>query len=384
MGKKNRRKKKKQKSKSIVPAETKTECLPPENKTHFWLNLYSKSFAWLKNALTPESKTEASVLLAALFLFTAYNAVKMYKTYPWRAEDEISGHEVPGEEKAPVDVLTEKEWDSLVGDLEKQVKKWPAQAGIVLKDFETGRIWTSNSDGKFRSASLIKVPIAAALMEQIEEGSISLDSSLKISRKNRVSGSGTLKWVSNGTKLPLEEVLFKMITESDNTATKMIVDEMGLDSISQSLSSLGLKHTNVCKNISNMTSVKIKDDSFTTPADIAGLFEKIYSGTLVDKEKSEYLMGILKQTKSRNRLKAGLPDGWELGHKTGLLRSACHDAGIVFSPRGNYLLVVMTGNVPNYKKAKAFIASVGRTTYKYYKPHENEGEIPGGGMQETL
>ena len=368
----------------IIPAD-KNEIIVFAGKAWDFCVLFGiKSVSWLRRALTPETKTEAAVLLAALFSFTVYNAAKMYKTFPWRAEAEISSEEYATEEKRHVDILAEKEWSSLVEELEKQLKKWPAQAGIVLKDFETGRVWAKNPKERFRSASLIKVPIAAALMEQLDEGSISLDSPLKVSRKNRVSGSGTLKWASNGTKIPLEEVLFKMITESDNTATKMIVDEMGLDSISQSLSHLGLEHTNVCKNISNMTSAKIKDDSFTTPGDIAGLFEKIYSGTLVDKEKSEYLMGILKQTKSRNRLKAGLPDGWELGHKTGLLRSACHDAGIVFSPRGDYMLVVMTGNVPNYKRAKAFIASVGRITYKYYRPHETEGEVPGGGMQETL
>ena len=351
----------------------------------FLLKKAASLAAWFKSAITPETKTEAIVLMAAFLSFTVYNVVKMVKTFPWRASAEIA-EEIPPQEQEEdnINVLTEEEWSSLTGELETQIKKWPSDAGIVLKDFKTGRVWQKNSDDKFRSASLIKVPIAAALMEQLEEGNISLESSLKVSRKNRVSGSGTLKWASNGTKFHLDEVLFKMITESDNTATKMIVDEVGLDSISESLRHLGLYGTNVCKNISNMTSRKIKDDSFTTPGDIAGLFERIYAGTLVDKEKSDYLLGILKQTKSRNRLRAGLPDGWELGHKTGLLRSACHDAGIVFSPRGDYLLVVMTGNVPNYKRAKAFIASVGRTTYKYYKPHENEGEILGGGIQETL
>lgn len=338
--------------------------------------------AWLKSAITPNTRTEAVVLMAAFLAFTVYNAIRMVQTCPWKIS-ELAEATLSQEQEEDIDVLTEEEWSSLTGELEKQVSKWPSEAGIILKDFKTGRIWQRNSDNKFRSASLIKVPIAAAIMEQLEEGSISLDSSLKVSRKNRIGGSGTLKWASNGTRIPLDEVLFKMITESDNTATKMIVDEVGLDSISESLRHLGLYGTNVCKNISNMTSRKIKDDSFTTPGDIAGLFEKIYTGTLVDKEKSDYLLGILKQTKSRNRLRAGLPDGWELGHKTGLLRSACHDAGIVFSPRGDYLLVVMTGNVPNYKKAKAFIASVGRTTYKYYQPHDTGDEIPGG-IQETL
>ena len=338
-----------------------------------WRETIRKFGNRLRLALTPQSNKEAVIICGAFLAFTIYNAVKMVKTYPWGMPNEPYAAEGQN-----IDILSETEWSSLTSELNSKMKSWPAEAGIIIKDFKTGRVWTQNANSRFRSASLIKVPIAAALLEKLGEGDIALDTSLKVSKKNRVSGSGTLRWENNGTPVPLDTVLFKMITESDNTATKMIVDEIGYDSISASLRHLGLENTNVCPNISNMTSKKIRDDSFTTPKDIAGLFEKIYSGTLVDKEHSDYLLAILKQTKSRNRLRAGLPEGWQLGHKTGLLRKACHDAGIVFSPRGDYLLVVMTGDVPNYKKAKSFISSIGKITYKYYGPHEE------GGIQETI
>lgn len=326
-----------------------------------------------RSLFSVENKREAVVMMAVFFISSLYNGIRLFTSYQDRY-----GADTVQAEKAPVDILSDAEWASLTGELEKQTGTWTAETGIVLKDFETGRVWKKNPSGKFRSASLIKVPIAAAVMEKLGEGGISLDDSLKVSKKNRVSGSGTLRWENNGTQIPLGTVLFKMITESDNTATKMIVDRMGFDTITASLEHLGLNNTNVCPNISNMTSRKISDDSFTTPQDIAGLFEKIYKGGLVGREHSDYLLGILKQTKSRNRLRAGLPEGWQLGHKTGLLRKACHDAGIVFSPRGDYLLVVMTGDVPNYRKAKSFISSVGKITYKYYQPHDE------GGVQETI
>ena len=351
------------------------ESMPEAKKETFsWKERIKKFGDRLRLALTPQSNKEALIICGAFFAFTIYNAVKMVKTCPWGT---LAEPYAEAEEKS-VDILSENEWSSLTSELNNKMKSWPAEAGIILKDFETGRVWKQNANGRFRSASLIKVPIAAALMEKLGEGDITLDTSLKVSKKNRVSGSGTLRWEDNGTPVPLNTVLFKMITESDNTATKMIVDEIGFDSISVSLRHLGLEDTNVCPNISNMTSRKIKDDSFTTPKDIAGLFEKIYSGSLVDKKHSDYLLAILKQTKSRNRLRAGLPEGWQLGHKTGLLRKACHDAGIVFSPRGDYLLVVMTGDVPNYRKAKSFISSIGKITYKYYRPHAESG------IQETI
>lgn len=331
-------------------------------------SMYKKLSKKIPLLLSYRNTKKAAVLFFIFLSFAFYNAACAVKLLPWRVTLLSES-----QKNANKNLLSEVEWHSLVSELERKTRQWPAETGIVLKDLQTGRVWNKNPDEKFRSASLIKVPIAAAVMEKISEGEVAINSPLKISRNNKVSGSGTLRWEPNGASVPLDTALFKMITESDNTAAKMIIDKIGLDSISSSIENIGLSHTNICKNISNLTSSKVKEDSFTTPSDMANLFEKIYDGHLVDNKHSAYLLGILKQTKSHNRLRVGLPRGWELGHKTGMLRRACHDVGIVFSPRGNYLLVVMTGNVPNYDQAKAFITSVGKITYKYYMPHALDG-----------
>ena len=107
---------------------------------------------------------------------------------------------------------------------------------------------------------------------------------------------------------------------------------------------------------------------YYTPAREMGvLLERIYNGELVNKEASEFMLDVLKHNKSRSRLRKGLPLGWEIGHKTGLLRMACHDVGIVFSPRGDYVLAVLTSEVPDYSSAKNFISKVAKLTYRYYK-----------------
>jgi beta-lactamase class A len=97
------------------------------------------------------------------------------------------------------------------------------------------------------------------------------------------------------------------------------------------------------------------------------LLEKIYRRELVSPEASDEMLLILKHQKLRDRLPRYLPTGWLIAHKTGLLRKACHDVGIVFSPKGNYMICVMTGQDTNYRAAKQFIASVGRITFDYYQ-----------------
>lgn len=81
-----------------------------------------------------------------------------------------------------------------------------------------------------------------------------------------------------------------------------------------------------------------------------------YNGQVEDQEASEFMLDVLKHNnRSHSRLRKSLPLGWELGHKTGMLRRSCHDVGVVFSPRGDYT------------SAKNFIARVARQTYQYYK-----------------
>jgi beta-lactamase class A len=77
------------------------------------------------------------------------------------------------------------------------------------------------------------------------------------------------------------------------------------------------------------------------------------------------MMEIMKQAEEPNRLGKFLPKNWGLARKTGLLRKNCHDCGIVFTTKGDYIICILTGNNQTYRKAKGFIANVGQTAYEY-------------------
>ncbi len=272
--------------------------------------------------------------------------------------------EEPARVESPI---REDEWAAMTGDLDKLSRAYPGRVGIYLKDLYTGRTWEYNPDGLFPSASLIKVPIMAAVFEKIRLGAITLDTQIRLTRRDRVGGSGSLKWVREGTSLSVMEIIYKMITESDNTATRMLIDYVGMDYLSDDFARMGLVHTNITPEGMSLTSGRVARENYTTAREMAMLMERIYRGRLVNREASEEMLEVLKHNKSRSRLRKGLPLGWEIGHKTGLLRRSCHDVGIVFSPRGDYVIAVLTSNVPNYTSAKNFISRVARLTYKFYK-----------------
>jgi len=264
--------------------------------------------------------------------------------------------------------LRDEEWLQLVAGLEKDSRNYRGPVGIYFKDLETGRTWEHNPDTLFPSASLIKVPIMASVFEKIRQGGMTPDTQFKLAPGDRVGGSGSLRFARIGTSLSVMEIVYKMITESDNTATRMLINRLGMDFLGETFKELSLSSTNITPEGMSLTSGRPLRENFTTAREMASLLERIYAGELVSREASETMLDVLKHNKNRSRLRKGLPAGWALGHKTGLLRRACHDVGIVFSPRGDYVLAVLTGHAPDYTSAKNFITKVAGLTYKYYKP----------------
>jgi len=270
------------------------------------------------------------------------------------------------EQQVPAFQQDERAWQEMGEALNKEAARYPSRLGIYLKDLKTGRTWTYHPDDLFPSASLIKVPIMASVFEKIRSGDISLDTQLVLRRYDRFGGSGSLKWCRDGTSLSVREVLEKMITESDNTAMKMLIDRVGIYALQQQFSKLGLTYTQIYPEGLSLRGGRVVYENFTTPREMAYLLEKMYKRELVDKFSSETMVDIMKRNRSTSRLAKKLPEGWELGHKTGLLRRSCHDVGIVFSPKGDYIIAVLTGKVGDYKTAKNFIAKIGKITFDYY------------------
>jgi len=143
----------------------------------------------------------------------------------------------------------------------------------------------------------------AAVFEKIKAGQLSLDTQIRLTRRDRVGGSGSLKWVRDGTSLSVMEIIFKMITESDNTATRMLIDTVGMDYLSGAFKSLGLAATNITQEGMSLTSGRVARENYTTPREMASLLERIYAGELVSKDSSEFMLDVLKHTKSRSRLR---------------------------------------------------------------------------------
>lgn len=262
----------------------------------------------------------------------------------------------------------QEQWDEMVSKMERLSIRHPGRVAVFMKDLRSGREWTYHADDLFPSASLIKVPVMACVFNKMKEGGLTLDSDLTLRRKERVGGSGRLKWAPDGSHYTVREILERMITESDNTALRMLLDDVGFDYFQRGFqTTLGLTYTQIHPEGLSLENRRIPNENYTTAREMGSLLEKMYKGQLVDRFSSEMMLEYMKGLKTRKRLARPLPVGWQLAHKTGLLRGACHDVGIVMTPQGEYVLAVLTGQNQNYKVAKSFIEKLAATSYRYLR-----------------
>lgn len=257
-------------------------------------------------------------------------------------------------------------WQVLRHKLTNEIKRFKGEAGIVVKDLRFNWEISYNKGRLFPSASLAKLPIMSACFLASEEGRIKLDRQVVLKSSDKFPGSGILKDVQPGVIFTVEELIGLMIYDSDNTATNILTNMVGIDYLNSVFNSLGLKNTNLSRRVADFSSRNRGIENYTTAEDIALLLEQIYRKSLISKKLSEKCLRVLKLQRVNDRIPKYLPVNVVVAHKTGLERSVCHDAGIVFSCKGDFLICVLTKHAnPNAVSSKNFIARIALDAYVY-------------------
>jgi beta-lactamase class A len=294
------------------------------------------------------------VVLAAVCIYVSVDIWRSYTAYCFRKEQ-----------------LQRKKaaWSLLEQKIKSEIETFGQEAAVVVEDLSNGWKISINGDKLFPSASLVKVPIMASLFSVCKEQGVDLKQCLVLTNKNKALGSGILKSYASGTEFNLEDLVEIMVTKSDNTAANMLIDYLGFDALNNYFKKLGLNNTNLVRKMMDFKSRREGLENFTSANDLAHLLEEMYNFTLIDNSFSQKCLEILKKQKIKDRIPARLPADTVVAHKTGLERGICHDAGIVFTPGGNFIVCVLTRH--NYKvskPAKKFISQVALDVYAYYQP----------------
>lgn len=123
------------------------------------------------------------------------------------------------------------------GDLDARIAAiedvFGGQLGLYVQNLATGEAYSWRADDRWYLASLIKVPVAAQVLAERQAGTLTLDERLTLSRSDFVDGAGPTNWHDPGTPISIRYLMEKMITVSDNTATDMLIERVGLEAVNQ-------------------------------------------------------------------------------------------------------------------------------------------------------
>ena len=258
-------------------------------------------------------------------------------------------------------------WQALRQKITNEISQFKGETGIVIKDLKTGWELFYEKAKLFPSASLAKIPIMAACFLAAEEGRLKLDRQVALKYTDKLTGSGVLKDMSVGTTFNVERLIGLMIYDSDNTATNIVTNLVGIDYLDNVFKSFGLKNTGLSRKIADYQLRDKGIENYTTAEDMALLLEKIYRRTLGNKRVSDQCINMLKLARLNDRIPKYLPVEITIAHKTGLERDVCHDVGIVFTHKGDFIIAVLTKDVDSASiLSKEFIANVSLHAYNYF------------------
>jgi len=254
--------------------------------------------------------------------------------------------------------------------LENKIKKFLAgidgNVSVVIKNLNNDEIIQINQEYVFPSASTIKLVIMSELLRQVKEKKLSLDQTIVLTDKMRTSGDGILKELNTGHEFTLQEILVLMIIISDNMATNILIDIVGMDNVNKMAQELGLKKTKLQRKMMDFVAAKSGGENYTSAHDMCSILEMIYKGENIDKYYSSIMLDILKRQQVNGRVNLYLPKDIVIAHKTGGLNRLEHDVGIVYLPNCEYIICVLTNEVKSNKDGREIIGKISKMVYQFF------------------
>ena len=247
-------------------------------------------------------------------------------------------------------------------EIEKIISQVEGSVCINFYDLNKNNVFSVNGDKKVLSASMIKLLILAELMKKISENKFSLSDTIMIADSMKTGGDGVLKELNTGHHFTLKELATLMIIVSDNQATNILIDFLGMENINQLGKELRLKKTFLGRKMMDIEARKNGYDNYTCADDISSLLKLIYQEKLINEEASQLMLDILLRQQQGERLQRYLPSDIKIAHKCGDLDNLENDGGIIWTGNKAYILVVLTSGMPNLQ-CKQTIGKISKFVY---------------------
>lgn len=236
--------------------------------------------------------------------------------------------------------------------------------GYRIVDLTSGEQVAARLDHEpFPTASTIKLAILYEMFKQAEAGTLALDTPAPLNRAQVVGGSGVLQFLT-APVLSLRDQAALMIILSDNTATNVVIDAVGMDKVNARMTMLGLTDIKLRRKMMDSAAVKRGDENVASPGSLLRIAELVWKGDGLKPDSRDAARKILHQVPGQ--IRNAVPSSILVASKTGTLDGVRAEAAVVEVAGRPYALAVMTTYLANDPDGEKAIYDVAAATYSYF------------------
>ena len=312
----------------------------------------------LSNVIQPYNPADPEVTVLKRLVSLALFAVIIWAPMP------VFAQQSP-QEKAPQD-KEQVLWQKLEATINGVDRNLEGVLGVAILDLTTGQKYFLHADEVLPTASSIKIAILAELYRQAQQGKIKLGDLYTLQSSDLAGGSGIAGALTPGvTRLTIRDVAVLMISVSDNSATNIIIDRIGIENVNALLDSLRLTQTRLRRKMMDVKAAGEGRENIATPREMVTLLESLYRGRVLNKPMTEDFFTLLSVHKE-SYIPRELPEDLRIANKPGELEGVRNDSGIVFTGSRPFAISVMTTYLRREKDGGDAIVRIATAAYQMF------------------
>lgn len=237
-----------------------------------------------------------------------------------------------------------------------------AKVGVAVQA-PGGERWERNGDYPSPAASTVKIPIMIEIFRKIERGEISLGDTRALTAADKTDGSGVLLHLHEGLPTTIDDLLYLMISISDNTATNMLIDVAGLEQVNQTMQELGMTNSRLSRPMLGRPAGEgDPPENLAAANDYVTCVDAILENTAASAESCAAIVDLLEKQQNTHRIGRWVPDtdDYRWGSKTGSLNGVCNDVGFITGPAGTVLVAVYLSELDDPVTGERIIADIAK------------------------
>src|ERR1700693_147780 len=257
-------------------------------------------------------------------------------------------------------------WQKLESSINEVDHNLDGVLGVAILDLSSGQKFLLHGDEVFPQASSIKIAVLAELYRQAQAGKLKLTDLYTVQANDLVPDSYIMAGLTPGvTRITLRDLATMMVAVSDNSATNVLIDRVGMENVNALMDSLGLPHTRLRRKMMDLKAAGEGRENISTPAELMALLEALYRGKILNKEMTDDFFKVL-STHKESPIPRDLPEGLKIANKPGELEGVRNDSGVVFVENRPYVICVMTTYLRHERDGEEAISRISAAAYRMF------------------